>query len=721
MEKFFKFMKSTKGLILLALIAFAGIFVAFKKGSPFTDKTSTQKQQLLSSVTEMLERQHYSPKKIDDNFSKTLFLKYLNELDYDKTLFTQEDLKALKKFETKLDDEMHGSNLEFLPALNPIYDKRVNQAITLYKDILSKPFKFDVDENITIDSEKQPFAKDEKEKNDRFRKKLKFLTLERFVELQEAREKAVVDSIKNKTDVELEKEAREKVHKAMDRYFNRIKTKFNEEERFNTYINAIANTMDPHTDYFPPVEKRAFDESMSNRFFGIGAQLGEQDGTVKIVNIMAGGPAWKQGELMANDVILKVAQGAGEPVDIAGYEVTDAVKLIRGTKGTEVRLTVKKEDGTIKTIAIIRDEIKQDESAVRSAVVNEGGNKIGYIYLPDFYANFEDADGARCSDDVAAELEKLKKENVKGIVIDLRFNGGGSLQEVVNMVGLFIPSGPVVQVKDKEGRSLPLYDRNPAVQYDGPLVVMVNEGSASASEIFAAAIQDYKRGLVIGSTSTFGKGTVQRNLIVGNQLDYFNTDKQNGALKLTLQKFYRINGGSTQLKGVVPDVIIPDQYEHLKIREKHMTNALPWDEIAKANYNTQNTTQITPQLIAKAQDLVNKVEAFNVVKQNSTVLSQKTDAPKSLKLDVYKAEQKLVKNTVTQTNNVLKLKEELDIKVMKEDEDKFFNNPDKPKGERYQAWLKQIKADLYIKETSKILNEIIASNSIAKETKTENR
>ena len=472
--------------------------------------------------------------------------------------------------------------------------------------------------------------------------------------------------------------------------------------------------MDPHTDYFPPVEKRAFDESMSNRFYGIGAQLGEQDGTVKIVNIMAGGPAWKQGELMANDVILKVAQGAGEPVDIAGYEVTDAVKLIRGTLGSEVRLTVKKEDGTIKTISIIREKINQDESAVRSAIVNEGGNKIGYIYLPDFYANFEDAEGARCSDDVAAELEKLKKENVKGIVMDLRFNGGGSLQEVVNMVGLFIPQGPVVQVKDKEGRSLPLYDKNPTVQYNGPLVVMVNEGSASASEIFAAAIQDYKRGLVVGSTSTFGKGTVQRNLMLGNQLDYFNTDKQNGAVKLTLQKFYRINGGSTQLKGVVPDVVVPDQYEYLKIREKHMPHALPWDEIAKANYSTQNTTQVTPELIAKAQDLINKVDAFNTVKQNSALLAQKTDAPKSLKLDVYKAEQKLVKTTVTATNNVLKLKDELDIKVMKEDEEKFFSNPDKPKGERYQAWLKQIKADLYIKETAKILNEIIISNSIVK-------
>ena len=714
MDNIIKFMKSTKGLILLALIAFAGIFVAFKKSSPFTDKTSTQQQQLLSSVTQLLEKQHYSPKKIDDNFSKVLFNKFLNDLDYDKTLFTQADIKALKKFETKLDDEMHGSNLEFLPTLNPIYDKRVSQVITLYKDILSKPFKFDVDEKIVVDTDKEPFAKDEKERNDRFRKKLKLLALERFVDLQEAREKATVDSIKSRTDAELEKEAREKVLKAMDRFYNRIKAKFNDEERFNTYINAIANTMDPHTDYFPPVEKRAFDESMSNRFYGIGAQLGEQDGTVKIVNIMAGGPAWKQGELMANDVILKVAQGAGEPVDIAGYEVTDAVKLIRGTLGSEVRLTVKKEDGTIKTISIIREKINQDESAVRSAIVNEGGNKIGYIYLPDFYANFEDAEGARCSDDVAAELEKLKKENVKGIVMDLRFNGGGSLQEVVNMVGLFIPQGPVVQVKDKEGRSLPLYDKNPTVQYNGPLVVMVNEGSASASEIFAAAIQDYKRGLVVGSTSTFGKGTVQRNLMLGNQLDYFNTDKQNGAVKLTLQKFYRINGGSTQLKGVVPDVVVPDQYEYLKIREKHMPHALPWDEIAKANYSTQNTTQVTPELIAKAQDLINKVDAFNTVKQNSALLAQKTDAPKSLKLDVYKAEQKLVKTTVTATNNVLKLKDELDIKVMKEDEEKFFSNPDKPKGERYQAWLKQIKADLYIKETAKILNEIIISNSIVK-------
>lgn len=707
-------MKSTKGIILIAVIAFAGLFIAFKKTNPFTDKTTTQKQQLLTVVTQLLEKQHYSPKKIDDNFSKNLFNKFLSDLDNDKSLFIQSDIKALKKFETKLDDEMHDAEIGFLPALNPIYDKRTTELIVLYKNILSKPFNFNVDERIIIDTDKLPFAKDINERNERFRKKLKLLTLERFIDLQEEREKAVVDSIKKRTDVELEAEARTKVLKVMDRFYNRIKAKFNDDERFNTYINTIANTMDPHTDYFPPIEKRAFDEQMSNRFFGIGAQLGEQDGTVKIVSILAGGPAWKQGELMANDVILKVAQGSEPPVDIAGYEVTDAVKLIRGVKGTEVRLTVKRQDGTLKTIALIRDEIKQDEGAVRSAIVTENGNKIGYIYLPDFYADFENADGARCSDDVAKELEKLKKENVKGIVMDLRFNGGGSLQEVVNMVGLFIPQGPVVQVKDKEGRSIPLYDKNPSVLYDGPLAVMVNQGSASASEIFAAAIQDYKRGIVIGSTSTFGKGTVQRNVTLGNQLDYFNTDKQMGAVKLTLQKFYRINGGSTQLKGVVPDVIVPDQYEYLKIREKDMPSALPWDEIAKANYSTQVTTQITPVMITKAQEMINTINEFNIIKQNASLLAKKTDEPKSLKLQTYKEEQKVVKTTATQTNTLLKLTKELDIKVMKDDEDKFYNNPDKQKGERYQAWLKQIKVDRYIQETSKILNEIIAGINTAK-------
>ena len=697
-----------KGWILLIIVVFAGAFFAFRHVAPNPVPT-TQKQKLLAAIGMLLQEQHYSPKPLNDAFSKEVFKKYLEELDGDKSLFLKSDIDGFKKYELTLDDEIKATqDLQFLPAINIIYDKRIEEVIGIYKNILSKPFDFKVDETLITNPEKLNYATSDVERKDRWRKRLKYLTLERYTNLIDDRSKSKVDSVLKKTDVQLELDARNSVLRALDRTYNRIKVRFNEDERFNQFINVITNAMDPHSDYFAPVEKRAFDEQMSGRFYGIGAQLQEQqDGTIKIMSLVPGGPAFKSGDIIVNDVIVKVGQGGkDEMVDVTGFDVTDAVKLIRGNKGTEVKLTLKKSDGTYKTVSLLRDEIVQDEGFARSVIVKNNNKKIGYILLPDFYANFEDPKGARSSVDVAKEVEKLKAENVDGIVIDLRNNGGGSLYEVIQMVGLFIKQGPVVQVRDRDGRSMVMDDKDQSVLYDGPLAVMVNEFSASASEIFAAAIQDYKRGIIVGSTSTYGKGTVQRSVPLGKRLDFFSDRTEFGSVKLTFQKFYRVNGGSTQLKGVESDVVLPDIYELSKFREKENKTALPWDEISKAPIQSYGGFE---SVINQEKAKIKADTTFNKIKNSVELLSKTNDAPINLQIDKYKIAQKQLRATSAQINNLIKLKDSMNVSVLKVDYDKFYNNAYKTKQDVYQDWLKRIKTDLYINETVKIVSDIIAS------------
>ena len=701
-------MKSRKGIVLSAIVLFAALFFAFK-GIEYgkSDINITLRQRLVAAIGSLLEQEHYSPKPINDAFSKEVYKKYLNDLDGEKILFLQSDIKEFKKFETTIDDEIHGSAILFAPTVSAAFDKRIPELIGMYKEILSQPFDFTTEETAVLDGDKMDFAKDEKERKDRFRKLLKFLTLERYVDLQEVREKNKdTKDFVAKADTALEREARMKVMKIMDNKYDRIKGTFNEDQRFNAFLNTITNLMDPHTDYFPPIEKRAFDEEMSRRFYGIGAQLREDDAGIKIASVQTGGAAWKTGEVAANDVIVKVAQGKEEPVDVTGFATEDAVKLIRGNKGTEVRLTLKKLDGSIKIVSIIREEVSLDEALVRGAVIQNGTDKIGYIYLPEFYADFEREDGNRCSEDVAKEVEKLKAENVKGIVLDIRNNGGGSLYEVVQMVGLFINQGPVVQVRDKEGKSSALNDKKAGAIYDGPLAVMVNELSASASEIFAAAIQDYKRGIIIGSSSTYGKGTVQKTVPFGKPIDFSSGRTEYGAVKLTFQKYYRINGGSVQLKGVTPDVVLPDAYEFYKIREKDNPASLPWDEITKVPYNAWNNADLT-SVVKNENEKIAQNKSLNLLRDNLSWLSKNAEMPVNLNMQKYKDMQKQIKATVNQNNSLLKIKEEMAVEAMKVDHDKFYNNPDKVKGERYQAWLKSIKTDMYVDETVKMVSSLI--------------
>jgi carboxyl-terminal processing protease len=716
MHKIKQFMKSRKGVVLTAIVLFGTLFFAFRSNKNQIDGGDPLQQRLLNAVGSLLEQEHYSPKVVDDSFSKQVFKEFIDDLDGDKTLFLQSDINALKKYETRIDDEIHGAALQFEPAISVIYDKRLNEAIEIYKDILSKPFAFNVEESFLPDGSKLAFPVNETERKERWRKKLKYFTLERYIELLDQKEKNKdKKDFVAKTEDSLELDARNSTLKFMDRYFRRIKKTYDEEKRFSAFINVITNLMDPHSDYYPPIEKRGFDERMSNNFYGIGATLTQDDNGVKIATVVTGGAAWKTRQIVAGDIIVKVGQSRDSLLDISGYETEDAVKLIRGNKGTEVTLTIKKQDGTLKTLSIVREKIDTEDGLARSAVIKKGNDKYGYIYLPDFYANFQDKDGYRCATDVAKEVIKLKAEQVKGIMIDLRFNGGGSLAEVVKMVGLFIKSGLVVQVKERGGAvdNLTWRDTDESVLYDGPLTVMVNELSASASEIFAAAIQDYQRGVIIGSSSTYGKGTVQRPIPLGRTVDAYSGRTEYGAVTLTFQKFYRVNGGSTQLNGVVPDVIIPDTYEYLKFREKDNASALPWDAIPKADIKLWQSGY-SEDLIAiskKAQEKIAADSTFSLVQSNLKWLSKNNELPVSLKIEHYRDFKKQVSNSVNQNNQLLKLKTELDVSVMEADKDKFFNNPDENKGKRFQEWLKALKSDMYIAESLNIVSEIAKSRS----------
>jgi carboxyl-terminal processing protease len=712
MEKFKAFMKTRKGLLLGGIVLFGTIFFAFKVSNGSPELQPTQRQKLLATVGALLEAQHYSPKVIDDNFSKKLFTAYLKALDPEKTLFLQSDIAGFKKFETSLDDEIKGAPIAFVPAVSAVYTKRLQETMLLYKEVLKTPFNFNINDSVLIENDKQDFAITAAARKDRWRKQLTYAALERYADYLDQREKnkGKKDYVA-KPDSTLERMAREQVLKATNKRFDRIQKTFNDDQRFTAFINAITGLMDPHTDYFPPIEKRSFDEGMSGRFYGIGAQLGEDENGIKIASVQPGGAAWKSREIDANDVILKVAQGSAEPVDVVGYATEDAVKIIRGNKGTEVRLTIKKATGTVKVISLIREEIVLDETFARSAIVTEGTDKIGYIYLPEFYADYEREDGNRCSEDIAKEIVKFKAENVKGIVIDLRNNGGGSLYEVIQMVGLFINQGPVVQVRDRDGKSNILSDRQSGTLYDGPLAVMVNEFSASASEIFAGAIQDYKRGVIIGSTSTYGKGTVQRSIPFGNPVDQFSGRTDMGAVKLTFQMFYRVNGASTQLKGVESDIVLPDSYEYLKLREKDNESALPFHKIATAPYFLWSQSAVYESAITSEKERVAKDANFITLKNNLSWIASTSEGYAPLNLSNYQALQTKIKKIVDQNSALLKVSKPLSVKPVEIDNSKFYNNPDKNKGERYKAWLTAIASDMPISETVKVMNKMILAKS----------
>ena len=710
-----RFIMSKKFIPVLLILILSGLFLTYVvngKNEIRKEDPKEKYQKILRNVGIVLEQGHYSPKKIDDKFSKEVLERYIKTLDPDKYIFLQSDINSFKKFENVIDDEIHGAPLKSFYEISKVYQKRLDETAAISKEILTRSFDFSKDEFFEPDGEKKKFASNTEERYDYNRKRMKYMVLGRYADLQEQREKTKKDSA-YKSDSLLQQEAITAVSKQIDRYYQRLTNHNTPDDLFSTFVNAITGTMDPHTNYFAPVDKRSFDEQLSGTFYGIGAQLREGDGSIKIVSLITGMPAWKSGEIDPEDEILKIGEGAAVPVDVTGYALEDAVKLIRGKKGTEVRLTVKKANGTTKEVSIIRDKISLEETYAKSAVIN-GEHKIGYIYLPEFYADFNDPKGRRSATDVEIEVKKLMAANVEGIVIDLRGNGGGSLADVVEMVGLFVKAGPVVQVKGRGEKAVVLDDQKKQVLYNGPLTVLVDELSASASEIFAAAIQDYHRGIVIGSSSTYGKGTVQRSISLEPQSEnrlFSRPSEGLGDIKLTFRKFYRINGGATQLRGVVPDIIIPDRLENVKFREKDNPYSLGWDEIPQASYTKWNPNEDFNQIIQTANRNVNADSNFNGIKQIVNKLEKFKNDPIPLNIDQYKKTQEQIQAISKKMDEYYKLQNALNVKPLKEDV--VAEGEDSLKIKAQELFIKSVSTDIYIDKAVKVMNKMIVQSSIA--------
>lgn len=698
--------------IILALVL-AGVFLTVRTLGTPNPAPPTKYEKILQLVGAILQQGHYEPKDINDDFSRKIYNKYFERLDPEKNIFLASDIKSLERFSARLDDEVKGAPVEFFKAAGQIFDTRVKELEAVYKSALAKPFDFTVNESYQGDGDKKTFPATDAARSDEWRRYLKYLTLQRYADLLDGRESSKgKEGAITKTNAELEKEAREKVLAAMNRTFDRYRNKFNEEDKFNVFVNVITEMMDPHTEFMPPLDKRYFDETMSGKFYGIGAQLTYDEGNIKIASVLPGGPAHKNGGVEAGDFIVRVAQGSEAPVELSGFTVQDAVKLIRGKLGTKVNVTLRKKDGTLKTLTLVREEIVQDEAFVRSVVVNEGGQKVGYIYLPEFYANFQEANGAHSGEDVAKEVKKLKAEGVDGIVIDVRNNGGGALYDVIQIAGLFIDEGPVVQVKDRQGKPQVMRDRDGNIIYDGPLVVMVNQMSASASEILAAAMQDYGRGIVMG-TNTYGKGTVQRTIGLDPESGFMNTNSELGSLKITLQKFYRVNGGSTQQRGVVPDVVLPDYLQNLKIREKDNPLSLPYDEIGKASFKNWNAGYNRDAVKQMANRRIETDTTFKKIADASVYVARQNEKVYPLQLEKYMAEQKEIRNAVKSIEGLTKLKTPLPVSFMKEDETRYISQ-DKDKTERYKQWMASVSKDIYIDQAVKVIKDIVTQQNLAK-------
>ncbi|APG26749.1 hypothetical protein A7E78_02065 [Syntrophotalea acetylenivorans] len=561
------------------------------------------RQRLLSYLlSQQLTQNHYRDLALDDHFSTAAFDLYIQQLDSQKRFLLKKDLDALRFYEHQIDDEVLSGYLKLPTVSADLHRQRIDEVESVIRQIMTKGFDLRRKESFETDPEKLDYCQDRNELRERWRKTLKYQVLSRYLELLDEQGDVVSKTPSMpkgyRVDEELLATAKEKVLKSIEQLLIRLR-QITQREYVDRYFDAVCRAFDPHTNYLAPAEEEEFEISMKGSLEGIGATLQQDDGYIKVVSIVPGSPAFRQGQLEAEDIILKVAEGADEPIDIVDSRLRDAVRLIRGKKGTEVRLTVRKPTGRQQVIPIIRDVVQIQESFVRSTVLSSPADRqgrFGYIRIPTFYRDFFDHDKdstpRNCTDDVQAALEKLGASDIEGLVIDLRNNGGGALTDAVQIAGLFIRQGPIVQVRDSNGRISVLEDKDPEVAFDGPLIVLVNRFSASASEILAAALQDYRRALVVGDHATHGKGTVQTVLNLDRALPPESMDQYRplGAMKLTLQKFYRVSGGSTQVQGVEPDLLLPDPLPYVQSGERYTDYALPWDTIAPVLYTPWRTS-----------------------------------------------------------------------------------------------------------------------------------
>ncbi|MFD2726924.1 carboxy terminal-processing peptidase [Hyunsoonleella rubra] len=703
--------KNFKALLLVLLLAFASC--------SFTSKTfdNPDKDKLLVQViTYVLQQGHFDPIQINDQFSEELFEDYLERIDPVKRYFYQSDYKEFQKYKTEIDDQLKAFDITFFNVVHERMLQRIDEAKSIYKEVLAKPFDYNIDETFDTDYENIDFVSNKKQMKERWRKQLKFSTLSNYDDIHEEEKRAKENdpSYVMKTEVEIEKQAREATLKSLNIYFNDNVDDLTREDWFSTYVNTIVEEFDPHTYYLAPRSKEDFDQQMSGKLEGIGARLQKRMDYIKIVELISGGPAWRSQLLEVEDVILKVKQEDEEhPIDIVGMRINDAIKYIKGPKGTKVTLTIKKVDGTIKDVTIVRDVVELGETYAKASLVEKGDKKFGIINLPRFYVDFQDYKNLNAAIDVKKEIERLKDEGMEGLILDLRNNGGGSLPAVVDMAGLFIKDGPVVQVRSTGQPKEVLKDRDRSIVWDGPLVILVNELSASASEIMAAAMQDYKRAIVIGSKQTYGKGTVQ-NVYNLNNLVRNNTSGDLGALAFTTQKYYRINGGSVQLEGVKSDVQVPGRYSFIDVGEKEKENPLPYDEIDPADYEIWDNYFDYDNTISKSKERMSGNDQLKLIEENAKWVKSKIDETVfSLNYKTYKNQLELNEEEAKRFDAISDYKTNLTF-VPTKFEKQLFENDTTSLREKRERWYENLSKDVYVEEAVHVLEDLKMAYSIKK-------
>jgi carboxyl-terminal processing protease len=663
-----------------------------------------------------LENMHLQNKTINDKLSEDAFKIYLERLDYGKQFLLESDVKTLEKFKRQFDDMLISGNLEILEISSELMNKRIGSIEKHVEKVLEKPLDYNQKADLETDPKKRIFLKTEKELFEHWSRLMRFEVLSRMVDKREEQDGLATDEKGKKkkpkddkklTEVEIEKDAREKVLKSYKKIFSRLVNE-KRSDKLDKFYNAVTKVFDPHTNYLVPEEKEDFDIDMSGKLEGIGAILREENSYIKVERIVPGSASWKTKEVEAEDIILKVGQGKDEPVDVVDMSLRDAVKLIRGKKGTEVRLTVKKPNGLVKVVPIVRDVVEIEESYVKGTILELGQNKIkvGYINIPKFYRDFNDRAGRNVTDDTRREIQRLNKEGIDGLILDLRNNGGGALEDARMISGLFIKDGPIVQVKAHTGSVDVLADTDSSIEFQKPLVVLINRFAASASEIVAAALQDYGRAVIVGGEFSHGKGTVQAVV----DLDAYVSPMAKsysplGALKITIQKFYRVNGSSTQYKGVTPDIILPDQFSHLETGEKFLDHSIPWGEVKPVKFEKWKSSKWDLKTLkSNSAARIKDSEKFkHILDSMKWYKEQKQKTKRSLVATDYEKERKAIR----EMTDIFKKEEENKDLIVRD----LSNSKEKAHQEKFEDFAKTLRKDAVIEESIHIVSDIIKMNS----------
>ncbi len=705
-----------KNIKVLLLAVFVGVascsFTTKEFNDPDKDKL------LIDLITYVLQKGHYNPKEMNDEFSKNIYDDFIKGLDPLKRYFIASDMEEFSQYEFEIDDQIKIKDLTFFNLVYSRFRERMEDIKVLYPKVLETPFDYSLAENIDVDYENIDFTSSKKELKERWRKQLKFSTISNYYDLIEDNGTKInedsddADEEKEleepKSLVELEKDARESSKKSLDEYFD-FADELERKDYFAIFLTTIVEEFDPHTNYFAPPDRDRFDLRMSGKLEGIGARLQKRNDYIKIIEIISGGPAWRGEHIEVGDLIMKVRQeDEKEAVSVVGMRLDAAVKLIKGPKGTKVTLTIKRVDGTVEEETITRDVVELEETYAKSTLITKLDKNFGLINLPQFYFDMNDYKERNAASDIKKEIIRLKKQGMEGLILDLRSNGGGSLRTAVDIAGLFIKEGPVVQVASSGSKKEVLKDKDTEIVWDGPFVILVNELSASASEILAAAMQDYKRAIIIGSEQTYGKGTVQ-NLIDLNQWLRKNDMGDMGALKLTTQKFYRINGGSTQLEGVKSDVVMPDRYSYFDIGERDYDNPLPYDKIDAAEYDAWDGYIDYEETISKSVARMAKSEQLMLIEENARWIKERRDETVvDLNYNNYKTD---IDNRIDETKKFEAISEydnklsyeslPYEIKLMKQDS---------TLSEKRKRWHKSLSKDIYVEEAVNVLEDLKLSN-----------